>query len=708
MEKTTRYVIDGWLVEGDANRLSREGVVQKVEPKVMQVLLFLIAHQGETVSKDALMEEVWGEVIVTEHSVNKTISKLRKVFGEDPHRPRIIETISKKGYQLIAPVQAVNRQTPAQHPVLHPQPVEMGSAIRPTRLTPATLGVALAGLALVLLALWSSSSQPQHTGYISSASIMPLTASVGMEMRVSFAPDEQDFIYTHKDPETLIWDLYLQKDQEAIQLTDTPSFESFPRYAPGGKTIAFVRFWEEGAGLFTMALDERRLETLLVEEPYGIIGFDWSPDGKQIVYAARGGPNRANKLILLMLETQERIQLTAPDSTHLGDRFPAFSPDGQSVLFARIGPELSDDLYMISTDGSNLEQLTHHRAFMVGMDWSEATGDIYYCVQEEERYLLKRITQDRKTETLLTTMSSKLAGAFPTVTPSGEKLAFEQWHLRRNIYSVSLDPTRDSLSAPESFITSTYSDWNAQFSPDGEHVVFVTDRSGKPELWMGDREGRHLEKIAQVPSLVRLHPRWSPDGRSIVFAAKGDVFDTYVLDVATKEVRLFEPHASDPAFSRDGKWIYFSTSRHGNGYQQIWKKPVSGGEAVLVPATGGTASLESTDGRTLFFTKVNQPGLWQLDEQGSETLVLPELRPTDDRNWIVVDEGIYYIKRPHNNDPVLVYYDLHTQEERLYREVDLNDTYEEIHGLSLAPNGTDLLFAKLDHADSDLMYVELN
>ena len=102
--------IAGWLVQPDRNCLVRHGAVARLEPKHMQVLQCLIEHQGNTVSKDELIAKVWPEVVVTEHSLNQAISKLRRIFEDDAKHPKIIETISKRGYRLIVPVEEILRK----------------------------------------------------------------------------------------------------------------------------------------------------------------------------------------------------------------------------------------------------------------------------------------------------------------------------------------------------------------------------------------------------------------------------------------------------------------------------------------------------------------------------------------------------------------------------------------------------------------------
>ena len=90
------------IIEGDAGRYS-------VEPRVLEVLEVLIEHHGEVVSRDDLIDRVWGIGYGGDERLSRAISLLRKAFGEKRGEHRHIETISKRGYRLIASVNGKER-----------------------------------------------------------------------------------------------------------------------------------------------------------------------------------------------------------------------------------------------------------------------------------------------------------------------------------------------------------------------------------------------------------------------------------------------------------------------------------------------------------------------------------------------------------------------------------------------------------------------
>jgi len=98
------FYIGPWLVQPGLNTVSAQTDSIRLEPKVMQVLTCLAEHAGEVVPKERLMHAVWADTFVTEDVLTRAISALRRVFCDNAKAPRIIETLPKTGYRLIAAI----------------------------------------------------------------------------------------------------------------------------------------------------------------------------------------------------------------------------------------------------------------------------------------------------------------------------------------------------------------------------------------------------------------------------------------------------------------------------------------------------------------------------------------------------------------------------------------------------------------------------
>jgi DNA-binding winged helix-turn-helix (wHTH) protein len=84
--------------------LERKGQVVRLQPKVMQVLLTLADSAGEPVSKEHIFARVWPGTFVSDEVLTHSISELRRTFQDNPRDPIYIQTISKGGYRLVAPL----------------------------------------------------------------------------------------------------------------------------------------------------------------------------------------------------------------------------------------------------------------------------------------------------------------------------------------------------------------------------------------------------------------------------------------------------------------------------------------------------------------------------------------------------------------------------------------------------------------------------
>jgi DNA-binding winged helix-turn-helix (wHTH) protein len=91
--------------------LRRRGVPVSLEPQVFGVLAYLVSHRDRVVSKEELMDEVWGGRFVSETAVTSRIKQARRVVGDDGKSQRVIRTVHARGYRFVA--DTVERATPA-------------------------------------------------------------------------------------------------------------------------------------------------------------------------------------------------------------------------------------------------------------------------------------------------------------------------------------------------------------------------------------------------------------------------------------------------------------------------------------------------------------------------------------------------------------------------------------------------------------------
>jgi TolB-like protein/DNA-binding winged helix-turn-helix (wHTH) protein/Tfp pilus assembly protein PilF len=147
---------DDFELDCGARQMRRSGRVLKVERIPMEVLLLLVQQRGQLVSREELVEKIWGKDVYldTDNSINGAIRKIRQVLKDDPEQPRFIQTVTGKGYRFIAPVIA-----PVTGPNAEPEVAEVPqSSVRQDSAAwfsrRRVLGVSILAIAILLIAAW--------------------------------------------------------------------------------------------------------------------------------------------------------------------------------------------------------------------------------------------------------------------------------------------------------------------------------------------------------------------------------------------------------------------------------------------------------------------------------------------------------------------------------------------------------------------------
>ena len=91
----SRFELADWSVDPSSGTVSRGKTSVRLEPKVMEVLLELVEHPGQVLSKEQLIDAVWADSFVGEAALSRCISELRRALGDDARNPRYVETLPK-------------------------------------------------------------------------------------------------------------------------------------------------------------------------------------------------------------------------------------------------------------------------------------------------------------------------------------------------------------------------------------------------------------------------------------------------------------------------------------------------------------------------------------------------------------------------------------------------------------------------------------
>ncbi len=107
------FQMDGWLVQPTLGRMTRGGTIVRLRPQLMDLLCCLALRAGRTLTKEEIFERVWPDHFIADTGLARCVAELRHVFDDDAREPRVIETIPKRGYRLLADIVFVDEPAPA-------------------------------------------------------------------------------------------------------------------------------------------------------------------------------------------------------------------------------------------------------------------------------------------------------------------------------------------------------------------------------------------------------------------------------------------------------------------------------------------------------------------------------------------------------------------------------------------------------------------
>jgi len=547
----------------------------------------------------------------------------------------------------------------------------------------------------------------------------------------ALSPDGNFVVFNWSGPDlTATSDLWIKAvDGDALRrLTETPrANEVYPVWSPDGRQIAFLRLeGEENLGIYVISAlggPERKVSDARSKP-------SWLPDSQSLVFHDSVGDSVAP--VHLVLSTGARRQLTTPPPGY-ADIFPSVSPDGETLAFIRSRPgqwgrinyTMVAALFVVSMAGGEPKRLDGRASG--GPEWSPDGQEIFYPRWDSSGVQAFRIPATGGAAVPAEGLPrSPYPVSISGVRPGGTfRVAVVDARSDAGVRMVDLQtpPSGGRISSWKAFCDSTRLDWPGRFSRDTAHVSFTSDRSGRPQILVADRDGSHVRTLTSFDGGSVGMASWSPDGQFLVFDAVDahNRSDLHVVSASGGPLRRLtddEAIEAHPEWSRDGQWIYYASDA--SGRREIWKIPAAGGEPIKLTTQGGTEPRESPDGRSIYFLS------WPAADQAWATTtvnrvgvdggpVTPVLSGVSAGRWDLVDTGIVYVTGPTQmvSDPAtpdaLEFYSFADGRSRRLGELPFPVTrhgYRPPRVLSVSPDLTWALVSHMDNWTRDIVVAD--
>jgi Tol biopolymer transport system component/DNA-binding winged helix-turn-helix (wHTH) protein len=616
-------------VDLETGELRKSGLKLKLSGQPFQVLAVLLERPGRIVTREELQKRLWPDTFVdVEHNLNTAINKIRETLGDSAENPRFVETLPRRGYRFIAPLDGAAATAGSLAPVDGADSALAGREgtastgfphrERPQRRRSELLYAVVAGavLASVGLYAWTVHSRlPRVTRstQITSDS-QAKTASYASEL---LSPLVSDGSRLHFMEGPL--------GSEKLAQVSTGGGETTLLPAPF-RIRRVVDVSPDQHELLVLSSDQYlRTETplMILPLPAGsprrvgdVLAHDasWSPDGSKIVYA------NGHDLYLTQKDGKQALKLaTVPGIAW----WPRWSPDG-SVLRFTVSDALNlYKLWEVSIDGSRLHRLLPDLVEPLSQCCGSWTPDGRYFVfassfeSSSQLWAFRERGGFQKKAHDLTQLTTGPMSMFaPLLGADGNRLfaiaAQQRGQLVR--YDTKLSQFVPFLSG--------VSVENVDFSKDGQWVTYVAYPEGT--LWRSRADGTERLQLTLPPMQVGIS-RWSPDGKRIGFLAQattGKPFKIYFVSAdggIPQQAIPDERNDGEPSWSPDGNSVVFASL--------FWmEKDRQKGLQLLDLRTGQVTPVSGSEG--LFSARWSPDGrhIAALTTDPSQTLVLFDLK----------------------------------------------------------------------------------
>ena len=326
-----------------SGELRKAGVLVSLQEQSFKVLVELLARPGDLVTREHLRQRLWpdGTFVDFDHGLNAVINRLRETLGDSADSPRFIQTVPRRGYRFIAPVEDGDEPV-APASITHDLPVSQSNL--PRKRTGRTTAILAAGV-VIMLAIVAAVRLLRRTPAIESPPMRasPLTRLAGSESTPAFSPDGGQVAFTWSGEKFGNTDIYvtLVGSTSIRPVTTDPADDFAPSWSPDGQHIAFLRRIGDSARIHvTSALGGPARK--VSEFPVGANSFEqligaqitWSPDGRYIVAGrdprvATGVSSGLYRIPVDGGDPQPITRLARPAF----DLAPAFSADGRHLAY---------------------------------------------------------------------------------------------------------------------------------------------------------------------------------------------------------------------------------------------------------------------------------------------------------------------------------------------------------------------------------------
>jgi Tol biopolymer transport system component len=462
------------------------------------------------------------------------------------------------------------------------------------------MGVGLAGLGL--LARHGLPALPRGRGVIVNTQV---TASSGLDLHPSFSPSGEQMAFA--SDRTGAFELFVRSSTPTgadTQLTRDGQQNVQPAWSPDGHSIAFHSKGRGGIWIMPVEGGTPRQLTTFGSRPR------WSVQGDAITFQSEALLDVASNAVGAMPPSTiwymkigtAPVQVTQAGSPTGGHGSPTWAPDGRHIVFTTSDRHTSS-LWSVAIDGSELVRFPGPHLYVYDPVFSPDGERLYYSAVAETGHFglwMVPIADGRPggdAERLVDLAFG--TGRHLALSPDGRRLAYSSLQMTSNLHAVPA-----AGGEPRALTVEAGRNARPIFSPDGSRIAFERWRPGSnADVWVMDADGGNVRQLTSHPAVDTV-ANWMPDGQTLLFrsdrSGRATLWSHDLRTGKEAEVRSVEQDLDWPRLSPDGGTVAFN-SRSGGGAINVWLVALSGGPALQLTYDSQSVAFPawSPDGRML-------------------------------------------------------------------------------------------------------------
>lgn len=643
---------------------------RNLEPKAFNLLTTLLAANGQIVSRDQLIENVWKNRVVSEGAINRTVSLLRGHFAALTDE-NIIETVPTQGYRIIAAVENSSKE----HIVSVPTKVSTSGNKRSAWFF-IKVSCVITFILIILATFISYLIKPDNFTHSHNLSLIsaPLIALNGWEYKLSTTNSGQQILFHHLD----------ENNNQAVYLYDTKVHakkrvltDSLAAINANGTQLVYASNIDEQCSIAIYYVLTAKQQSLFNcdETPTSLV---WG-ENNTFYFNKRFSKSHPYQVFSYNINTGRLRQITKPTSKNNAKGDFNFTYNHQTNQLAILRYVNENQSHIIITDEEQV--ITEHSIDLniKNLLWHPNNNDL--IIADNTRLYALNTTNSHHIE--LKQLNFEINSLALLHSDTGSSLLVSSLNAVSNITKYNI-AKKTHVTWQQSGRTELLPRMKA------DTQLVLSTRFKSHHWWKIVNDGAQLINVDLPFDLQFVRYELSDDGKRILFAKHGDIYELN-LDTDTYQHVFTESKNSYVAnYDTDNNIIY---SANHSGSWQLWHYQRGSAQHKQLTENGGYSG--RIIGKYLYYSKFAVDGLWRKKiNDPNEELVIADFNRINWLNWRVINNQLYFYRQ----ETGIWAYNIDTQTEQLL--MSKPDNF--IHQYTISPDQQHIFWVRLQPVQGDI------